>query len=112
MASIRGWLTRFPFASDCRLAGSSPKTSQTAFSMSGSRTTRPLCRIMSASASSAIASEIGRPREWLVACKRHKAPESSRAWFVNREATNCCTSGGTCNFIRRAIWAMMPSRVA
>ena len=37
-----------------------------------------------------------------------QAPESSRAWLVNREATNCCTSAGTWSFIRLAICPRMP----
>ena len=59
------------------------------------------------------ASEIGRPIDWLVACSRHRAPESSRAWLVKCEATNCLHVGGhAASFIRRAIWPTMPSRVA
>ena len=88
IASIRGWLTRFPLTSDCRLAGSSPKTSQTAFSMSCSRTARPLCAIRSASASSAIASEIGRPSDWLVASNRHRRRKArGRGWSIARRRT-------------------------
>ncbi len=60
MASIRGWLTRVDLSSACKLAGSRPKTSQTAFSMSPSRTTRLLWWIISASASSANVRVIGR----------------------------------------------------
>ena len=94
MASIRGWLTRRVLPSDCRSGGSRPKTLQTAFSMSPSRTTRLCCRIISPRASSARGSEIFCRRASLVACKRQMAPESSRACPVSREATNRCTSAG------------------
>ena len=91
MASIRGWLTRVDLSSACRLAGSRPKTSQTAFSISPNRTTRLLWWIISPSASSAKASVIGRPNASLVACKRQSAPESSRAWFVSFAAMYSCS---------------------
>ncbi len=74
---------RFVLRPDCRPAGSTPKMSHTACSMSGSRTIRLLCRISSARASPAMASVIGRPVAWLVAWSRHSAPDSSRAWQVN-----------------------------
>ena len=102
----------FRLATRLQAGGLQPKTSQIAFSMSPSRTARPLVWIISPSASSANASVIGRPSAKLVACSRHSAPASSRAWLVRCDATNACTSRPAKAICHSAICATIPSRVA